>query len=87
MATVGCIRVSTDRQNYNGQKLSILNYVNDNFKGTVDDWIEGKSWKKYKYLSKHVMPHAMPQHMQRITGKPPDSRKAANHAKRDKTQG
>ena len=35
MAIVGYIRVSTDKQNYDGQKLSILNYANDNLKGRV----------------------------------------------------
>ncbi|MBC2734151.1 MAG: recombinase family protein [Desulfobacteraceae bacterium] len=43
MATVGYIRVSTDKQNTDGQKLSILNYVNDHLKGGVDDWIEVKA--------------------------------------------
>jgi DNA invertase Pin-like site-specific DNA recombinase len=43
MATVGYIRVSTDKQNTDGQKLSILNYVNDNLKGGVDDWIAVKA--------------------------------------------
>jgi len=35
MATVGYIRVSTDKQNYDGQKLSILSYANDHLKGRV----------------------------------------------------
>ncbi len=43
MATVGYIRVSTDKQNADWQKLSILNYVNDHLKGGVDDWIEVKA--------------------------------------------
>jgi len=43
MAIVGYIRVSTDKQNYDGQKLSILNYANDQLKGRVDEWIEVKA--------------------------------------------
>jgi len=43
MATVGYIRVSTDKQNYDGQKLSILNFVNDHLKGGVNEWIEVKA--------------------------------------------
>ncbi len=43
MATVGYIRVSTDKQTTDGQKLSILNYVNDHLKVGVDDWIEVKA--------------------------------------------
>ncbi len=43
MATVGYIRVSTDKQTTDGQKLSILNYVNDHLTGGVDDWIEVKA--------------------------------------------
>ncbi len=43
MATVGYIRVSTDKQTTDGQKLSILNYVNDHLKGGVDEWIEVKA--------------------------------------------
>ena len=43
MAIVGYIRVSTDKQNYDGQKLSILNYANDHLKGRVDAWIEVKA--------------------------------------------
>lgn len=43
MATVGYIRVSTDKQTTDGQKLSILNYVNDHMRGGVDDWIEVKA--------------------------------------------
>jgi len=35
MANVGNLRVSTDKQNYDGQKLSILNVVNDHLKGRV----------------------------------------------------
>ena len=36
MATVGYIRVSTDKQTTDGQKLSILNYVNNPLKGGVN---------------------------------------------------
>ncbi len=43
MAIVGYIRVSTDKQNYDGQKLSILNYANDQLRGRVDEWIEVKA--------------------------------------------
>ena len=43
MATVGYIRVSTDKQTTDGQKLSILNYVNDHLNGGVDEWIEVKA--------------------------------------------
>lgn len=43
MAIVGYIRVSTDKQNYDGQKLSIPNYANDQLKGRVDEWIEVKA--------------------------------------------
>jgi len=46
MATVGYIRVSTDKQNYDGQKLSILNFVNDRQMGGVDEWIEVKASKR-----------------------------------------
>ena len=43
MAAVGCTRVSTDKQTTDGQKLSILNFVNDHLKSGVDDWIEVKA--------------------------------------------
>ena len=43
MANVGYIRVSSDKQSYDGQKLSVLTYVNDQLKGGVDEWIEVKA--------------------------------------------
>ena len=43
MATVGYVRVSTDKQTTDNQKLSILNYVNHHLKGGVDDWITVKA--------------------------------------------
>ena len=39
MATIGYIRVSTDKQTTDNQKLSVLNYVNDHLRGQVDEWI------------------------------------------------
>jgi len=40
MATVGYIRVSTDKQTTDNQKLAILSYANDHLQGGVDEWIE-----------------------------------------------
>jgi DNA invertase Pin-like site-specific DNA recombinase len=40
MATVGYIRVSTDKQTTDNQKLAILTYANDHLQGGVDKWIE-----------------------------------------------
>ena len=37
--TSGYIRVSTDKQTTDNQKLSVLNYVNDHLRGQVDEWI------------------------------------------------
>jgi DNA invertase Pin-like site-specific DNA recombinase len=39
MAVIGYIRVSTERQDFNNQKLSILNFCNQEGL-TVDDWYE-----------------------------------------------
>jgi DNA invertase Pin-like site-specific DNA recombinase len=40
MATIGYIRVSTDKQTTDNQKLAILSHVNDHLGGRVDDWIQ-----------------------------------------------